>query len=293
MVPGHALLHMVLPSRHASPPVRQEVSPARQKLAPMRPDSSPARRQSPPAGDYLLPARQMTWPACHVGLPAKQQDYSLPARRAQLGFSLTPPRVRAIGSAEAQGGLLPARQHTTGRAAGGVQGGLRPLPPPLASQQSRGVVGAPSEQSRQSGAKGWGLGCAEEGDAAWCRYLARAREKQGMAAEVDVLGTRRVISSQVCFERNSDTQYKLPLLVPPPPSQPQPLSRIVTLLSNPPRPLLPPPLPSCLTLVKRPPLPQSLSRQHLQGPTSIFFPAIQSHYCIVVFMSAYIFVPWK
>ena len=166
--PSRALMaakHMALSPRHQSPPARHQSPPARH-------ESPPARHQSPPARRALLPAQQLV----------------LPARPPRVGFNRGSAGVRAWGSAEVKG-ALPGRQQSKGMAAGG-QGG-RACPP--ADWQDR-LLGDPSEEPKQTG--GGVVGCGEEVDQVWGRYLARAKQKQGLQAS----GTAVMSSSQVCFE---------------------------------------------------------------------------------------------
>ena len=169
---SHALLaakHMTLTSRHQSPPTRHEPPPARHQ-------SLPARNQSPPAQCAVLLAQRLM----------------LPARHAQLEFNRGSAGVRAWGSAGVRGAQL-GRQQSKGRKAGG-QGG-RASPP--ADWQDR-LGGNPLGEPKQTGDRG--LGSGEEEDQVWGRYLARAKEKQGLQIGIAVSGTAVISSSQVCFK---------------------------------------------------------------------------------------------
>lgn len=160
----------LLAARHTTLSPRHESLPARHESLPARHESPPARHESMPARRAALPAQQLV----------------LPARRAQPGFNSTSAGARVWGSGGVRGALQ-ARQHA---AAGGQ--GVRAWP--LADWQDR-LGRHPSGEPKQTGSNT--VGCSEEVDKVWSRYLDRAKEKQDRQAGSATSGTAMVSSSQV------------------------------------------------------------------------------------------------
>lgn len=175
--PAKHAMTAAMPGTHQLQPTRRVVSPARHESLPARHMMPPAMHVMPPARHESLPARHVMPPAMHVTLPAKYQ--SPPAR-------LSPSHGRHTAKFTA----FPSDQHGRSSKRGeSYTDRTHPADP---------WVGHMGPTCALSGSMGKQDVASPKGmDQTWLRYLARAKEKQGLQRTTAITAVRSMTSKQV------------------------------------------------------------------------------------------------